>query len=132
MGHFKDQTIDQGRRNFGKAVVGAAALATKPSPGSAAGLVGKFDGDTVDAKRDTKRLSKQLQAIFDYMKDGQFRTLYQISHATNIPEASASARLRDLRKERNGAHEVNKENLGGGLWQYQLVPAEPPGQKELF
>lgn len=80
-----------------------------------------FDGATFDPSRDGARLAEQAQAVFAIMKDGQFRTLSHISRMTGAPEASVSARLRDLRKPRFGGHTVNRQYLRRGLYQYQLL-----------
>lgn len=84
----------------------------------------RFDGSTYRHARDSARLGDQMMAVFALMKDGQFRTLAAISSQTNAPESSVSARLRDLRKPRFGGHAVNREYLGQGLFQYQLVVRE--------
>jgi hypothetical protein len=55
------------------------------------------------------------------MKAGTWLTLHEISVGTGDPEASVSARLRDLRKTKFGGHEVERQNLGGGRWVYRLV-----------
>lgn len=55
------------------------------------------------------------------MKDGVYRSLYEISIITGEPPASISAQLRHLRKERFGGHIINKKYLGEGLYRYQLV-----------
>lgn len=80
-----------------------------------------FDGATYDHSRDCTRLAEQTQAVFTIMKDGQFRTLSHISRMTGAPEASVSARLRDLRKPRFGGHTVNRQYVRRGLFQYQLL-----------
>lgn len=79
------------------------------------------DGSTYDHERDGKRLAAQHGRIFDVMKDGRWRTLSAIALATGDPEASISARLRDLRKPKFGAHTVSREYLGDGLFQYRLL-----------
>lgn len=84
----------------------------------------RFDGETFDPKRDGSRLAEQTKAVFSVMKDGQFRTLSSLAQMTGAPEASVSARLRDLRKPRFGGHTVNRQYLGNGLFQYQLVVRE--------
>jgi hypothetical protein len=57
------------------------------------------------------------------MGDGEWRTLAELSRATGIPEASASADLRHLRKSRFGGHTVNKRRRQpeGATWEYQLI-----------
>ena len=90
-----------------------------------------FDGSDYNPLRDDKRLSKQIDRVFECMKDGNWRTLPQIAEATGDPEASISAQLRHLRKERFGAHTINKRHITEGLFQYQLVVAEKVPQLRL-
>lgn len=84
----------------------------------------RFDGATYDHARDSARLGEQMLAVLSVMADGQWRTLAAIASETNAPEASVSARLRDLRKPRFGGHTVNREYLRRGLFQYQLLVRE--------
>jgi hypothetical protein len=79
-----------------------------------------FDGETYDPKRDQARLSGQAARIFKLMKDGEWRTLSEISRLTGDPESSVSARLRDFRKPRFGSHTVNRRMAIAGLYYYQL------------
>lgn len=79
-----------------------------------------FDGATYDPAKDKARLNRQLQIVFDCMKDGKFRTLREIATLTKEPEASISARLRDLRKARFGGHEVLRQRRTEGLFEYSL------------
>lgn len=81
----------------------------------------RFDGETYDPDRDRERLSRQLYAVLDVMKDGKWRTLPDLASATQSPEASVSARLRDLRKPRFGSHIVERQYLRKGLFQYRLI-----------
>ena len=80
-----------------------------------------FGGVTFDAKLDGARLSGQLQAVRDLMADGRWRTLAEIATVVGGSEAGVSARLRDLRKDRFGGHEVNRRRVSGGLWEYQVI-----------
>lgn len=84
----------------------------------------RFDGVTYDHTRDSARLGDQMAAVLSVMADGKWRTLSAIASETNAPEASISARLRDLRKERFGGHTVNREFVRRGLFQYQLLVSE--------
>jgi hypothetical protein len=79
-----------------------------------------FDGVDYDHDRDQKRLIKQSDKIFAFMKGGEWKTLRQISNATGAPEASASAALRDFRKERFGSHIVHRRHVTNGLYEYSL------------
>jgi hypothetical protein len=79
-----------------------------------------FNGEDYDPLRDNSRLSAQLNRIKNLMFDGKSRTLREIAEVTGDPEASISAQLRHLRKERFGAHTVNKKYLGSGLYTYAV------------
>lgn len=81
----------------------------------------KFDGSDYIPERDNERLTRLLDMVFNLMKDGKYRTLEQIADVTKKPEASISAHLRHLRKQKFGSHTVNKEYLGNGLYSYQLI-----------
>ena len=80
-----------------------------------------FDGSNYDHARDSLRLGKQLDKIFNIMKDGVPRTLSQIESLTGDPQASISAQLRHLRKERFGSHQLSKIYCGQGLYTYCLT-----------
>lgn len=85
----------------------------------------QFAGAGYNARLDQERLSGQTLRIYDLMKDGVYRTLEEIKSATGFPEASISAQLRHLRKERFGFHTINRKRAGNdicGLWEYQLIP----------
>ena len=82
-----------------------------------------FDGETYVAERDYERLSGQLKAVFDLMQDGRWRTLGEIRESVEGSEAAISARLRDLRKPKYGAHEVQREHIERGLYRYRMVPS---------
>lgn len=81
-----------------------------------------FGGETYDHQRDFVRLSGQLLRVYNVMLDGRWRTLAQIA-ALSAPgtEAAVSARLRDLRKDKFGAHDMQAECIEGGLWRYRMV-----------
>lgn len=80
-----------------------------------------FDGRTYASDRDYERLSGQLKAVFDVMRDGKWRTLSEIQAHVDGSEAAISARLRDLRKLKYGAHEVQREHIERGLYRYRVV-----------
>lgn len=82
-----------------------------------------FDGSDYTREFDQKRLTGQIRRIYDVMKDGQWRTLREIETRTEDPQSSISAQLRNLRKERFGAHVINRRGRGEpnqGLFEYQL------------
>jgi Holliday junction resolvase len=82
-------------------------------------LLGPRDGDTFDPVRDTERLNRQALDVFHAIQDGTWHTLAELSAHTGHPEASISARLRDLRKARFGSHLVERIYLGDGLHAYR-------------
>lgn len=94
-------------------------------------LEGKRDGKTYDDSRDRARLNRQALAVYDVMKDGHWRTLGQIADLTDEPEASISARLRDLRKPRFGGFVVDRMYLCDGIWQYRVLKPEPKEEVQL-
>lgn len=78
-----------------------------------------FSGTTYKPARDKRRLNIQLLRVAKLMSDGQPRTLSEIGRKTGSPEASVSARLRDLRNKFGAT--VNKSHQGGGVWEYVVI-----------
>jgi hypothetical protein len=79
-----------------------------------------FAGDDFIAERDEGRLTAQHERVLALMQDGEWRTLRQIAVVTKDPEASISAQLRHLRKERFGGYTVDKRYVGNGLYEYRV------------
>jgi len=91
---------------------------------------GHFDGETYNPALDYDRLKKQLGRVFNLMADGKWRTLGEIAAALADPEASVSARLRDLRKPKFGNYKVPRRRRGSvkaGLWEYCLLSPSGDG-----
>ncbi len=84
-------------------------------------LTKAFDGKTYNPGRDYVRLNGQLKKVFELMKDGNWRQLDWIHRAVGGSEASISARLRDLRKPKYGAHTVERRHIRNGLFEYRLT-----------
>lgn len=82
-------------------------------------LFGDRDGETYDRARDRNRLNRQALAVFRVIADRKWHTLAEIAALTGEPEASISARLRDLRKARFGGHIIERRYVGDGLHEYQ-------------
>jgi transcriptional/translational regulatory protein YebC/TACO1 len=83
-----------------------------------------FDGNSYIREYDHSRLKGQALGVFKLMSDNRYRTLNEIHHILNYPEASISATLRDFRKNKFGNHTVNKRRRGNpkqGLFEYQLI-----------
>ena len=83
-------------------------------------VFGSRSGETFDRARDGKRLNAQAADVFRLMQDSNWRTLAEIAAATDHPEASVSARLRDLRKV---GYQVQRDYVSKGLWRYRVLPA---------
>jgi len=81
-----------------------------------------FDGSTFDERQDGERLESLLVRVARFMDDGCWHTLAEVCAACGGTEASCSARLRDLRKERHGGRIVDHRRVRAGLWRYRLVP----------
>ncbi len=83
-----------------------------------------FDGVTYEPKFDATRLRGEMARVYDVMIDGVWRTLHEIQGFTRDPEASISARLRDLRKAKFGSHTVERRRRGDpkrGLFEYRVT-----------
>lgn len=81
----------------------------------------RFDGETITDAVDGPRLHRQLADVKAWMlESGGWHTLAEIKRATGYPEASISARLRDLRKEKFGSYRVERRRVSGGLWTYRV------------
>ena len=83
-----------------------------------------FDGPTFDPELDQARLTGQAHRVFNLMRDGVWRTLAEIEDSTQDPQASISARLRDLRKRKFGGFVVERRRRGDesrGLFEYRVA-----------
>jgi Fic family protein len=81
----------------------------------------RFDGPDYVPHLDDKRLTGQLLRVFTFMRSGGWRTLAEIEEKTGDPQASISAQLRHLRKERFGAHKVERRRRSQGTWEYRII-----------
>ena len=84
----------------------------------------KFDGSDYEPERDNPRLTGQLKRVVNCMLGGEWKSLRKIERATGDGQASVSAQLRHLRKERFGKHKVEKRYSGSGLYEYKLTLRE--------
>lgn len=98
----------------------------------------KFGGD-VSVSLDEERLGKQLRRVKEIMLKAAainaWITLQELSLLARSPEASVSARLRDLRKDHFGGFIIERRRRGDpikGLWEYALKNPNLPVQKGLF
>lgn len=84
-----------------------------------------FDGsgDLEGSKKD-KRLARQLVRVFEALCESGWITLHDLAEKAKAPEASVSARIRDLRKPRFGGFtiEVKLVVTPYGQWhEYRLI-----------
>ena len=84
------------------------------------------DGRTYDAAQDHARLNAQTLRVWTVLQAGAWWTLAELSAQTGDPEASVSARLRDLRKPKFGGHHIERARVAtmAGLFMYRLVPRQ--------
>lgn len=83
-------------------------------------ILGDRDGSTFSRSRDGVRLNEQCQDVFNFLSDNCWHTLREAHERTGHPEASISARIRDLKKERFGGFKISKRYINNGLWQYKM------------
>ena len=81
----------------------------------------KFDGSDYRPERDDARLDKQIDRVKKACRSGVPMTLAAIAKETGDPEASISAQLRHLRKEKHGSHSVDKIYVSHGLYLYKVT-----------
>jgi len=83
-----------------------------------------FGGSTYVSSLDRERLGEQLCRVIDTMADGKWRSLREIAAITDDPEASISARLRDIRKlYGSDAMESRRRpstDARRGVWEYAV------------
>ena len=89
-------------------------------------LVPDFDGATYDREQDHARLGSQLERVRHLLTTPTEKrwTLREIADVIGAPEASISARIRDLRKGKFGGYEVKHNRRDGGLWEYWIERSE--------
>jgi len=95
----------------------------------------RFNGPAYDKDFDQARLKGQILRIYTLMSDHQWRTLSEIEHLTGDPQASISAQLRHLRKDRFGGFIVERRRRGDpkhGLHEYRLNGRKCDNQAEDF
>ena len=88
-----------------------------------------FDGETYDSMLDKGRLTSQLKRVHACLIEDRWWTLQEISKRTGDPEASVSARVRDMRKEKFGHMNVlaRRRKGGAGTWEYRIEKEEEQG-----
>jgi DNA-binding IscR family transcriptional regulator len=81
-----------------------------------------FDGKTYNHWEDYSRLKSSLGKVKHLMTHpyGRWWTLFELATRIGSSESGVSARIRDLRKEKNGSHIVESVRGDGGLWRYRV------------
>lgn len=80
-----------------------------------------FDGDDYAADKDEVRLNGQLRLIWLLMSGGGWFTVEGIVSHTGYPANSVQAQLRNLRKARYGAYDVQRRRITeSGLYEYRV------------
>lgn len=94
----------------------------KVGPPKAGPPPGHRDGETYEAEFDYDRLNAQAARVYDAIKDGEWYTLSEIEFKSGDPQASISARLRDLRKPEFGGLDVERRARVRelGVFEYRL------------
>lgn len=67
----------------------------------------------------TERIGRQLSLVKTVMDDGYWHSLQELAGRCSCSEASASARLRDLRNRLG--YRVERKKVGVGLYWYKAV-----------
>ena len=98
----------------------ASAAQLGPSSLNVEPILPRF-GETFDMARDGKRLTLQAHRVLAVFGDGGWHTLSELAKRTGDPEASISARIRELRTARFGSHTIQREYVRRGLFRYRLV-----------
>lgn len=83
-------------------------------------LIPEFDGVTYSPELDGARLTTQFMRVKNLMLDGGWHSLAEIARRVGGSEAGVSARIRDLRKPRNGSLNVDRHRAENGLWLYRV------------
>lgn len=86
-------------------------------------IVIDFAGETYVRERDGARLTRQLDIVKAQLLDGLWHTLHELSEKTGAPEASISARIRDLKKAAHGGYTIDRVYVMRGLFRYRMRTA---------
>lgn len=84
-----------------------------------------FEGITYRRGLDQRRLNSQLDNVKQILERGHWYTLREIANQTGYPEASISARIRDLRKPHKFGLLIERRRKPGceerGIFQYRMA-----------
>jgi hypothetical protein len=83
-----------------------------------------FDGKTYVRALDHSRLTGQKGVVFEVLSNGAWWTLAELEGETGFPQASISARIRDLRKPEFGGYNVPGRRRTTATWEYKLFDVQ--------
>jgi hypothetical protein len=70
----------------------------------------------------SRKMNSKMLAVLQFMLDGQWRSLRQISEGTAYPSLTGlSACIRSLRKPEYGSHMIEKRFVTESLYEYRLI-----------
>ena len=95
----------------------------------------RFNGPDYDPVLDQVRLEGQIKRVWAAAYSDNYHTLGELARFTGDPEASVSAQLRHLRKDRFGGWIVEKRRRGegkSGLWEYRVRDPKPASDLPMF
>lgn len=83
----------------------------------------RFNGSDYVPERDNERLRGQILRVFQATEGERWLTLGELQQITGDPQASISAQLRHLRKDRFGGHVIEKRLRDGipGWYEYRRL-----------
>lgn len=81
----------------------------------------RVGGATYDASFDEARLGEQLRRVWERVRCGDWLTLSEIAAETGDPEASVSARLRQLRAMGVDVQRRRRGEAARGCWEYRVA-----------
>lgn len=84
-------------------------------------LLPVFDGATFTPELDADRLTSQFMRVKAIMLDGQWHSPDEVARRVGGSGSGVTARMRDLRKARNGGYTVELRRVAGGLWEYRIA-----------
>ena len=79
-----------------------------------------FDGNTYESKKDFQRLTAQLGKVSNALMSAKWLTLAELEQLLHEPQASISARIRDLRKPKFGGLLIDRRRRSEGTFEYRL------------
>lgn len=83
-----------------------------------------FDGRTISEDPDApRRLTGQMERLHAFLTPGRWVTIAEVAEHLGCTEQGASARIRDCRKPRHGAWEVERRLVAPGLFEYRKTGA---------